>query len=65
MSYVGDMTTELANKHHTGDGKFADKTAERERILKIYQHQQLLPVTGILDEATKNRLSDGNRAAND
>ena len=55
----------MANEHHTAGGKFADKTKERERILKIYQHQQLLPITGIMDEATKARLSDGNKAANE
>ena len=56
---------DLVNEHHTAGGKFAGNTKERERILKIYQQQQLLPITGIMDADTKATLERNNKAANE
>lgn len=56
---------DFANSHHTHDGKFAGNTAQRERLLRIFQQQHRLPVTGIIDEQTKELLQTMNKAASD
>lgn len=55
----------MPNKYHDGNGQFAANTAERERLLKIYQEQHMLPVTGVVDTITKEALSEQNKAVND
>lgn len=56
---------ELSNDHHDGDGRFAANPAERERVLRLYQAQQGIPVTGQMDECTKRLLHEANRTAVD
>lgn len=56
---------ELSNPHHDGDGKFAPRTAERERLLKAYQATQGLPVTGEMDDRTKQLLQTANQSQAD
>lgn len=55
----------LANDHHDGDGKFAKLTKERERILKTFQDQHNLTVSGTMDSETREYLQTMNKAAND
>lgn len=52
----------MPNEHHTTDGKFASNGRERERLLKIYQEQHQLPVTGKMDDKTKAALAKGNES---
>lgn len=55
----------FANEHHDGNGKFAGNTKERERILKTFQEQHKLPVTGFMDAQTKAVLAQMNHAISD
>lgn len=62
---TGAKSFHMANDHHDSVGKFAGLTKERTRILKMFQEQHQLPVTGTIDEETRARLNEINKAAND
>jgi hypothetical protein len=55
-------TLQMANDKHDEEGKFSRTavpiTPAIQRTLTVYQQQQGLPVTGELDEATHQRISE-------
>jgi hypothetical protein len=53
---------EMSNDQRDPDGKFAARPEERERLIKKYQFQQGLPVTGKIDNKTKQLLTSGTEA---
>lgn len=57
--------TSLSNAHHDGFGKFTDKPREREKVLKAFQAQHNLEVTGTMDNDTRTLLQTMNKAASE
>lgn len=55
----------FSNAHHDGTGKFTGNTKERERILRTFQEQHNIPVTGIIDTQTRELLDSITKAANE
>jgi hypothetical protein len=53
----------MSNDQHDAEGKFASSPEIRERMLRLYQDQQNLPVTGKMDEGTKATLTAANEPA--
>lgn len=56
---------ELSTVHHDADGKFAARPAERERLLRAYQRQMGLQVTGEMDSKTSQLLKEANQSQAD
>lgn len=65
LSRAEDNSMDFANVHHDWSGKFTDHTKERSSILKNFQAQHNLPVTGIIDIATKEVLKEITKAVTD
>lgn len=53
---------EMSNDHHDHEGRFAENPARRAAVIKAFQFQHGLEVTGVMDDRTKSIMDLNSRS---